>query len=79
MKKHGDTELISKNSKAWYEELKARVEATTSSYFATNKFLQHIHYVLVTQNHQKIRSRCLVHEFSFTYIFPSAVSIMVTM
>ena len=25
--------------------------------------------MLVDKNHQKIRSRCLTHEFSFTYIF----------
>ena len=46
-----------------------RVEAATSSYSEAGGFLQYIYYVLVAMNHQKIRSWCLVHEFSFTYIF----------
>ena len=41
----------------------------TSSYFATGKFLQYFYSVVVAKDHQKIRSRCLVHEFIFTYIF----------
>ena len=32
-------------------------------------FLQFTYSVLVAKNHQKIRSRCLVHEFFFTDIF----------
>ena len=52
-----------------YAELKETVEATTSSYSATGEFLRYIYSVLVAKNHQKIRSRCLVHEFSFTDIF----------
>ena len=54
---------------ALYAELNERAEAATSSYSATGDFLQYIYSVLVTKNHQKIRSRCLVHEFSFTDIF----------
>ena len=45
------------------------MEAATSSYSTTGEFLQHIHSVLVVKNHQKIRSRYLVHEFSLTDIF----------
>ena len=32
-------------------------------------FLQYVYSMLVDKNHQKIRSRCLAHEFSFTDIF----------
>ena len=32
-------------------------------------FLQCIYSVLVAKNHPKIRSRCLVYEFSFTNVF----------
>ena len=49
------------------------MKAATSSYSATSffaiEFLQYIYSVLVAKNHQKIQSRCLVHEFSFTDIF----------
>ena len=45
------------------------MEAATISYFGTGEFLQYIYSVLVAKNHQKIRSRCLVHEFSFPDIF----------
>ena len=41
----------------------------TSSYSATGELLQYIYSVLLAKNHQKIRSRCLVHEFFFTDIF----------
>ena len=54
---------------ALYAELSKRAEAATSSYSATGDFLQYIYSVFVTKNHQKIRSGCLVHEFSFTDIF----------
>ena len=50
-------------------ELNERAEAATSSYSAADDFLQCIYSLLVAKNHQKIRSRCLVHEFSFTDIF----------
>ena len=51
-----------------YAELNERAEAATSSYSVTGDFL--LFYSLpVTNNHQNIRSRCLVYEFSFTDIF----------
>ena len=49
----------------------------TSSYSATDEFSQHIYSVLVAKNDQKIRSRCLVHEFFFTGIVLK-ILIMVT-
>ena len=45
------------------------MEAAISSYSATGEFLQYIYSMFVDKNHQKIRSRCLAHEFSFTDIF----------
>ena len=68
-KKYGGTGLISGKTEALYAELTKRAEAATSSYSATDDFLQYIYSVLMTENHQNIRSRCLVHEFSFTVIF----------
>ena len=68
-KKYGGTGLISKKMEALYAELNKRAEAATSSYSATGNFAQYIYSVFVTKNHQKIESRCLVHEFSFTDIF----------
>ena len=68
-KKYGGTGLVSEKTEALYAELNERVEAATSSYSATGEFLQYIYSVLVAKNHQKIRSRCLVHEFSFIDIF----------
>ena len=65
--------LASEKTEALYGELNEGVEAATSSYSATGKFLQYIYSVLVAKNHQKIRSRCLVHEFSFTDIFFNSV------
>ena len=50
-------------------ELTEKVEAATSSYSATGNFLRCCYSVLVAKNHQKFRSNCLVHEFSFTDIF----------
>ena len=32
-------------------------------------FLQYIYSALVAKHHQKVRSRCLIPEFSFTDIF----------
>ena len=52
-----------------YAELNETVEATTSSYSATDEFLRYVYSVLVSKNHENIQSRCLVHEFSFTDIF----------
>ena len=67
-KKYGGTELVSEKTKALFAELNERVEAATSTYSATGEFLQYIYSMLVDRNHQTIRSRCLAHEFSFTYI-----------
>ena len=67
--KNGGTGLVSEKTEALYAELNERVEAATSSYSATGEFLQYNYSVLVAKNHQKIRSRCFVHEFSFTDIF----------
>ena len=50
---------------------------TTSSYSATGEYLQYIYSVFVAKNHQKNRSRCLVHGFFFTRYFLT-ISIMVT-
>ena len=38
------------------------MEAATSIYSATDDFLQCVYCMFVTKNHQKTRSRCLVHE-----------------
>ena len=69
MKKNRGYGVVCEKTEALYAELNERVEAATSSYSATGEFLQYIYSVLVAKNHQKIRSRCLVHEFSFTDIF----------
>ena len=61
--------LISEKTGVLYAELNEREEAATGSYFVTGDSLQYIYSVLVTKNHRNIQSRCLVHEFSFTYIF----------
>ena len=55
------TGLISEKPEALHAEFNERVEAATSSYFATGDFLQYIYSVLVVGNYQKIRFRCLVH------------------
>ena len=52
-----------------YGGLNERTEATTSSYSVTGNFLQYVSSVPASKNHQNARSRCLVHEFPFTYIF----------
>ena len=67
-KRCGVTGLVSKKTEAFYPGFNQRVEAATSSYSATDKFLQYIYSMLVAKNHQMIQSRCLVHEFSFTDI-----------
>ena len=61
--------LISEKMEGLYAELNETSEAATSIYSVTGDFLQHIYSVPVTKNHQNIRSRCLVHEFSLTEIF----------
>ena len=68
-KKYGGRELVSEKTEALFAELNKRVEAATSSYSAKGEFLQYIYSILVAKNHQKIQSRCIVHEFSFTEIF----------
>ena len=60
------TGLVSEKMEALYAEPNERVETATSMYSETGDFLQYIYSVLVAKNHQKIWSRCLVHEFSFT-------------
>ena len=55
-------------SKKRNADLNERAEAA-NSYSVTGDFLQCIYSVPDTKNHQKIRSKCLVHEFSFTNIF----------
>ena len=68
-KKIGGTGLTSEKMEVLYTELNKRAEAATSSYSVTGDSLQHIHSVPVSKNHWNIRSRYLVHEFSFTDIF----------
>ena len=72
-KKYGGTRLVSEKPEPLYGELNDRVEAATNSYSATGEFLQYTYSVLVVKNLQKIRSRCLVHEFSFTDIFFNSI------
>ena len=69
MKKYGGMGLMSENTEALYAALNERVETATSSYSTTDHLSQYIYSVLVAKNYQKIRSRCLVHEFSFTDFF----------
>ena len=69
-KKYGGTGLISeKKNRVLYTELNEKAEAATGSYSGTGDSLQYIYSVPVSKNHRNIRSRCLVHEFSFTDIF----------
>ena len=58
-----------KKTEALYEKLNERTEAADDSYSVTGDFLQYIYSVPVTKNRQSNRSRCLVHDFSFTDIF----------
>ena len=60
--------LISEKTEASDVEFNKKVGAATSSYSAPGNFSQYIYSVLVAKNQKKIRSRCLVHEFSFTDI-----------
>ena len=69
MKKCGGRGLISGKTEGLYAELKEKTGAATSSYSVTGDFLEYIYSAPVTKNYQNIRSRCLVHEFSYTYIF----------
>ena len=54
---------------ALYAELNERAKAATNRYSATGNFLQYIYSLLVAKNNQRIQSRCLIHECSFTDIF----------
>ena len=58
-----------KKMEVLYAELNKRVEAAASSYSAAGDFLQNIYSAIMAKNHQKIQSRCLVHEFSVREIF----------
>ena len=60
--------LISEKTEVLYAELNERAEAATSSYSVTGEFLQYIFSVPVTKNHPNIRSKCLLHEFSFSIL-----------
>ena len=64
-KKYRSTGLVSEKTEAFYVECNEKVEAATNSYSASGDFSQYIYSVLVSKNQKKIRSRCLVHEFSF--------------
>ena len=63
------TGLISEKTEALHTKLNERAEAATNIYSATGGFLQYIYPLLVAKNHQKIKLRCLVDEFSFADIF----------
>ena len=62
-KEGGGTVLIYEKVEALYTDLNERAEAATSSYSLRGDFLQYIYSVTVSKNHQKHRSRCLVHEY----------------
>ena len=68
-KKYGGTGLIFEKTEVLYAELNERAEAATGTYSVTGNSLPYIHPVPVSKNHRNIRSRCLVHELSFTDIF----------
>ena len=68
-KKYGGKGLLSQNKETLYAEPNERPEKAISSYSEAVYFLQHICSVLVAKSHQKIRSGCLVHEFSITDVF----------
>ena len=61
--------LISEKTEVLHAELNERAETATCSYSVTGDSLQYILSVPVTKNNRNIRSWCLVHEFSSTYIF----------
>ena len=62
---YGSTGLVSEKAEALFAEPNERVEAATSSYTATGKFLRYIYSVSVAQNHQEVKFM----NFSFTDIF----------
>ena len=50
---------------SFYAELNEKAKAATGSYSVTGDPLHYIYSVPMTKDHRNIRSRCLVHEFSF--------------
>ena len=69
VKKKKGIGLFSEKTENLYAEINERGEPSTNCYSATGDYLQYIYVAFMTKNHQKIRSRCLDHKFSFTYIF----------
>ena len=69
MKKIWGTGFISEKTEVLYTELNERAEAATGRSSGTGDSLQCIYSVPVSQNHRNVRSKCLVHEFSFTAYF----------
>ena len=63
------TGLFSEKTEALHAESNERAEAAANIFSATVDYLQYISSVLMTKNHEKIRSRCLVHEFSLADLF----------
>ena len=57
------------NTKADAAQNLISVTGDFCNYSVTGDSLQYIYSVPVTKNHRNVRSRCLVHEFSFTDIF----------
>ena len=68
-KKFGGTGLISEKTEVLHAELNERAEAAIGSYSVTGDSSQYIYSLPVSKNHRNIRSRCLIHAFSFTNIF----------
>ena len=66
-KRYGGTGLLSKKTEVLYAELNKTAEAALILQQAI--FTPYIYFVIMAKNHQKIRSRCLDHEFSFKDIF----------
>ena len=61
--------LLSEKKEALYAELNKKLDAAISYSVTGGFFLPYIYSALVARNHQKIQSRCLINEFSFTNIF----------
>ena len=58
-----------KKTEVLYSEHNKRAEAAKSSCSAACNFLQYIDSMIMAKDHLKMRSRCLVHKFSFKDIF----------
>ena len=65
----GGAGLISEKTKVLCAVLNKTAEAAIGSYSVAGDSLQYIYSVSVTNNHRNMRSRSLVHEFSFTVSF----------